>query len=440
MQRLLWCGPFFWRLPDAAWAEVSVGGRGNGCGRSTAEPSWAAGPLFWAAGAAGAHLYFLSGRVWQNAVFAVSLFQRIGGIALEYGAVFHWLFLRLFRKNIGRRAGQAMDGAGRDCFGFRACVAEEKKAEVRKLMTMIDGHCDTITTAYDKGVSMADGPLQVNFEKLQAAGPMAQCFAIWLAEPYRRQALLEWEKRYDFFLKELEGHPEKIRQVFCASDIENNTKNGLCSAILTMEGADALEGKPERLTYFHQKGVRILSFCWNEANALASGADVKQGGLTEAGKAMLQEMERLGILMDVSHLNDDSFWDVARLATRPFLATHSNSRKRTNVKRNLTDAQLKAIANAEGVVGLNLCPTFLSRKGTAQAEDVLDHLRHMLRVMGEDFIGLGCDFDGILATPLDLPGAEAYLTLYQKIKDAFGTRVAEKVTGENMLRLFEKVW
>ena len=308
------------------------------------------------------------------------------------------------------------------------------------MVTMVDAHCDTITTAYDKGVSMADGPLQVNFKKLKAVGPVAQCFAIWLSEPYRRQALLEWEKRYDFFQRELEAHKETIRQAFCVADIEKNAKEGLCSAILTMEGADALEGKTERLTYFHQKGVRILSFCWNEANELACGADVEEGGLTEKGKEMLQEMERLGILMDVSHLNDDSFWDVAHLATRPFLATHSNSRKRTNVKRNLTDAQLKAIANAQGVVGLNLCPTFLSRRGVAQTEDVLDHLRHMLRVMGEDFIGLGCDFDGIMATPLDLPGAEAYFQLEQRIKGAFGARVAEKVMRRNMLQLFEKVW
>lgn len=187
--------------------------------------------------------------------------------------------------------------------------------------------------------------------------------------------------------------------------------------------------------------MRALTLTWNHRNALADGAgeNATGGGLTKFGKEVVREMERLGMLVDVSHLSDAGFWDVEKLAKKPFIASHSNARAVCAVQRNLTDDQLRAIAAKGGVVGLNFYPNFLAKGEKAGIEDILRHTLHMLDIMGEDHIGFGSDWDGIDNTPHDLLHLGEMPQLLARMEAELGKDILEKIREKNFLRILREV-
>ena len=182
---------------------------------------------------------------------------------------------------------------------------------------------------------------------------------------------------------------------------------------------------------------RMLTLTWNGENELAGGS-AATGGLKPFGREALRELERCDIVADVSHLNDESFWNVVKAARRPLVATHSNSRKICNVPRNLTDDQFRCLAQQGGLVGLNFFTGFLREDAkSARLEDILRHAEHFLNLGGEDVLALGSDFDGA-DMPHDLPDCGALPQLAQRLREAFGFTLTEKICYKNALDFWRR--
>ena len=305
---------------------------------------------------------------------------------------------------------------------------------------LLDAHCDTIVKLMERGLELADAEwMHLDLKRLTRFPSALQFFAIWLDPRYYGTPMRQTMKYIDFYYAQLEKNQAAIAHVNTYRDILENQSHGRCSALLSLEGGEALEGELSALHIYHRLGVRAMTLTWNHRNALADGAaeNATGGGLTKFGRQVVGEMERIGMLVDVSHLSDAGFWDVAKCAKKPFIASHSNARAICPVQRNLTDEQLRAIAAAGGVVGLNFYPKFLARDENAAIEDILHHAAHMLDVMGEDHIGFGSDWDGIENTPRDLLHVGEMPALLSRMEQEFGAKITEKIREKNFLRVLK---
>lgn len=226
---------------------------------------------------------------------------------------------------------------------------------------------------------------------------------------------------------------------------------GVISAILHMEGAEAIDPDLDALHVFHAMGLRSLGPVWSRPTvfghgvpfAFPSGPDTGDG-LTEAGKRLVKECNRLRIMLDMSHINEKGFWDVAGLTDAPLVATHSNAHAVTPSSRNLTDKQLAAIRESGGMVGLNYATSFLRRDGKQSAdmgwEDVLAHLDHLLEYLGEDHLGLGSDFDGA-TLPKGIGDVVGQQALLQAMRDhGYCEALIRKIAHENWFAVLERTW
>ena len=326
-------------------------------------------------------------------------------------------------------------------------------------MKVFDMHCDTLSALmYDRKKNIQSELRQNNHHldlmKMMKGDYMLQCFAVYINKEYSDNVLLDGMKLVDTFYNEMEKNKDIISQVRCYADIEENMKAGKMSAILTGEEGDICAGSLEMLRNYYRLGLRMMTLTWNHENELAYpnyvvynsdgsctyNADASKG-LKQKGFEFIAEMERLGIVIDVSHLSDAGFYDVASHAKRPFVASHSDARAICPAVRNLTDDMICLLAEKGGVTGLNFCPSFLNAQkdypGTAA--DVARHAAHIIKVGGEDCLGLGSDFDGI-RTHAELPGADAMPVLEDALaKAGLTARQRDKVMGENVLRVYREV-
>lgn len=313
---------------------------------------------------------------------------------------------------------------------------------------VLDLHSDTVTDGLLLGYGLAGNTAHIDLLRPPAGMGWCQTFAIYITDHLRGQPALDWYRRSrDFFRGQLAAYPGLIRQVTTAREVEDTLDAGQVAAILAVEGGSVLMGNPDVLEELAADGVRFLTLTWNGVNELASG-NQSDMGLTPVGYQALARMEQLGIIADVSHLNDPGFWDVARAATRPFIATHSNSRAICSHPRNLTDDQFRVMVEQGGLVGLNFTVGFLKEDGWMPPElqeaypktappgwvtprHLLDHVLHLLDLGGEDVLALGSDFDGT-EVPDFLPGAEAFPVMEQLLLDAgLGAALTHKILYQN---------
>lgn len=302
-------------------------------------------------------------------------------------------------------------------------------------MNIIDMHCDTIYRIYERrreGKKIAvrdDANLHVTLEKMKQGGYLLQNFAAFVdLEESREQLANEVEEirlapyqfardLIDTFRTETEANPDLIGAVRSFEDIQKNEKEGRMSALLTIEEGGVCLGEVEKLREFYADGVRMLTLTWNYENELGHPAAMQGDhwksyragekrplGLKARGLEFVAEMEHLGMIVDVSHLSDDGFFDLCEHATKPFVASHSNSRAMCGHRRNLTDEMLRMLGERGGVSGLNLCPEFVIAETDADGQRIHDgknlleylaeHAVHMMNVGGNACVGLGSDFDG----------------------------------------------
>lgn len=277
-------------------------------------------------------------------------------------------------------------------------------------MPFADLHCDTISRLLAQQragqlTSLRCGAgLEVNLAKLRHSGYALQNFALFVdLQAPQVQATSPWEEVQALagcYWKELENNRDWATPVFTSADLDRAKAAGKLACVLTVEEGGVCQGDLSRLRRLHRLGVRMLTLTWNYANELAR-PNKQAGGLTETGIAFLEEMEALGMILDVSHLGDDGFWEVCRRAKRPFVASHSSCRALYDHPRNLTDDMIKALADQGGLVGVNFYAGFLDGGSITRTGDILRHLRHVIDVGGLDVAALGSDFDGI-DTPLEL--------------------------------------
>ena len=283
------------------------------------------------------------------------------------------------------------------------------------MVPFIDMHCDTLTQAnmhfqhdlYQLPLEMLD------VVKLKKGGAKAQFFAICLPKITTVQTLGSLYEGDWKHIKRLAGilhntcalHPDHIALCRSVDELETNEVSGKISAVLTIEDGRDVNGDMRRLELYRRLGVRLITLTWNFGNCFGYpntpggkyvSQDLMNRGLTEFGKEAVREMNRLGIIIDVSHLSDGGFMDVAELSEKPFVASHSNCRAICSHPRNLTDDMIRILAEKGGVIGLNQYPRFLYDGATeSRVEDYLAHIGHMRDVGGIDCIALGSDFDGI---------------------------------------------
>ena len=234
---------------------------------------------------------------------------------------------------------------------------------------------------------------------------------------------------------QVEMNSKLIGQAFSAKDVEDNRNNGKMSAILTIEGPAGFSFDPTLLEMLWRVGFRITSLGWNEKNEL-TGSNVTGGGLTDRGRAFVKEAQRLGMLIDVSHISDEGFWDLMKVTEKPIIATHSNSRAVWNHSRNLTDDMFRAICETGGVAGFNQCAPFVGEK--PDLSTVCDHICHFLELDPEGkHIALGGDLDGCDELPSGFEGVQSYPAMAKALLDrGVGEKIVENIYWNNAMEVF----
>ena len=331
-------------------------------------------------------------------------------------------------------------------------------------MIFADMHCDTITELYKKvkngsNETIRKNTLHIDLYKLKEADYLLQNFAVFINKEKSKELFNDCLRNIEFYYKEMEKNKDIILPVTTFEQIKNNIKKGKMSALLTVEEGGVLEGSIENLHKLYQLGVRMITLTWNYKNELGypnfdrqkfneSGCSKpdfhivnKEQGLTSTGINILEEMQRLGMIVDVSHGSDKLFYDVCRYTKKPFVASHSNAREICNSCRNLSDDMIKELANHGGAMGLNFCADFLNEhsNGMCYIEDIVQHMKHIKKVGGTDVIGLGTDFDGI-ENGLEMKDSSGMMLLFDEmLRNDFNSSEIEKIFNKNVLRVYNEI-
>ncbi len=270
---------------------------------------------------------------------------------------------------------------------------------------VIDLHCDTLTRPA-RGLSLDDPEAAFSLSRLPRGVRWGQCCAIFVPDGLSpADAASYYEDCRRSFHSQTEALGDLALPCRTAADLERAWAQGETGLLLTVENGTALGDSLERCARLAADGVRILSLTWNGVNAIGSGKDSDRG-LTPFGRQVIPELERVGIVVDVSHLNDRGFYELLDLARKPFAATHSNARAVCPHPRNLTDDQIRRMAERRCLIGLNFYTEFLRSGGSVRGwEDLFCHIAHFLELGAENCLALGSDFDGC-TTPPDLDGPE----------------------------------
>ena len=286
---------------------------------------------------------------------------------------------------------------------------------------VFDLHCDTALALLGRDFrgtgKLKKNDLHIDLERAQKLPGYAQCFACftstWEKLPEGITVTDVFEREMDVVLREIHENASVIRQAFTASDVEQNRAEGIMSGILTIEGPAGFGFDPALLEDLYRVGFRISTLGWNEKNPL-TGSHKTGGGLTDLGREYVREAQRLGMIIDVSHISDEGFWDIMDITNAPVIASHSNSRFVHDCSRNLTDDMFRAICQTGGVAGFNQYSSFVAPE--ADLDKVCDHFMHFLEIDPEGkHIALGGDLDGCDTLPDGFGGVQDYPALAEKL-------------------------
>lgn len=286
---------------------------------------------------------------------------------------------------------------------------------------VFDLHCDTAYVLLGQDLnsagSLAENSGHIDLKRAGELAGYAQCFACYTTSipefMNNLSPIVVFERELATIQREIDKNSGRIAIVYSPDEIRENQKNGIMSAILTLEGTAGIDYNPALLEDLQMIGFRIASLGWNEKNPL-TGSNLTGGGLTDQGREFVREAQRLGILVDVSHISDEGFWDIMDMTQAPIVATHSNSRALCGHPRNLTDDMFRAICRTGGMAGYNMCDEFTGENPTL--DTVCDHIFHFMEMDPDGtHIALGGDLDGIDFAPAGFDGVQSWPKLADRL-------------------------
>ena len=373
----------------------------------------------------------------------------------------------------------------------------ERAVKIHKKAIIVDGHNDIPTAMIDDefdlgtdstGKFHSDGyPYHSDLNRFKASGITAEFFSIFVAASYATAggAARRAMDMIDATFREVERHPKQLTSCVSSADIRRAKETGKLCIFMGLEGGHAIEDSLYALRDFYRLGVRYMTLTHNNTNNWADGccSEPKHGGLTDFGRAVIREMNRLGMLVDVSHVSDKTMSDVLDVSKAPIIASHSSARFFSDHPRTVSDDLIRRIARGGGVVMINFYPAFLDQRyrdqERARAEKlkpqdealktqfkndtnaynealrklynqnpvfvpdysrIVDHIDHVRDLVGIDYVGIGSDFDGIPLLPKGMNGVEDLsLVTYEMLRRGYSEKDILKVLGENFLRVFQQV-
>lgn len=366
---------------------------------------------------------------------------------------------------------------------------------IHRRAIIVDMHADTAQRLVDENVDLEQRLTDGHLDAVRAkeGGLDAQFFSIWVEPDLFGGGGPSAMKRADIQIEAVKNlaakHPETWEAATTAEDVRRIAASGKIAALMGLEGGYAIDEKIENVKRYYDLGVRYMSPAWSVSTSWAgsSGDEIgKTHGLNDFGKQVIREMNRLGMMVDVSHLSDKSFWDIVNTSTKPVVATHSACRAITNVPRNLTDEMIVALAKTGGVVNVIFYPEhiepgysekkkkvdaeiaslvqrasdaepgdaahkklardrvraqeYLKRLPPVSVSRVADHIDHVVKLVGIDHVGIGSDFDGVQIVPADLKSVADLPNLTKELlKRGYSETDIDKILGGNMLRVMEEV-
>ncbi len=306
---------------------------------------------------------------------------------------------------------------------------------------VFDFHCDTALTALGDDLnsagSFAKNEGHIDLDRASNLAGYAQCFACFTTDiPELTRGIdpvVIFERELATIQREINRNRDRIAIAYDTKEIEENLKKGKMSAILTMEGTAGIGFNPELLEDLCMIGFRIVSLSWNEKNPL-TGSNITGGGLTDLGRVFVREAQRLGMLVDVSHISDEGFWDIMKITEAPIIATHSNSWTLCPHSRNLTDDMFRAIRETGGLTGYNMCDEFTAQNNPT-LDSVCDHLFHFMELdPTARGIALGGDLDGVNGFPQGFTGVQDWPKLAQRLLErGMGAETVENIFWHNAI-------
>lgn len=306
-------------------------------------------------------------------------------------------------------------------------------------MNIIDTHSDTLIKIFNKQEKLYENEMHMDIKRMKQYSSYAQFFACF-THPEKEDAHCYALKAFSYFKNEMVENSEYIALATNYEEYQKLKEAGKIAAFLSLENADCIREISD-IDLFYDMGIRLISLTWNAENRYATGVsgDEKRG-VTELGEKLIKKMDEKNIVLDVSHLNEKSFWDVAQLCKRPFIASHSNLYSVCQNKRNLTDEQFKEIVKRGGFVGINFYPLFLTGERKAKISDILKMTEHFLALGGENNIGIGSDFDGMDCLPDGIFGIQSFDKIFNDMaKIGYSQELIDKIAhknGENIIKLF----
>jgi membrane dipeptidase len=364
---------------------------------------------------------------------------------------------------------------------------------------VIDTHNDVLSGVIMKGLSIEDnlrGKAHTDFTRFQTGGVDAQVFSVFCDERYGKDSAFRYANEQIDALEAIAArNSDKMILVKSPAQLQMAVRQGKLGALIGVEGGHMIEDRLEYLDRLYERGARYLTLTWNNSTSWASSAMDEQGasfmgserkdtlthkGLNDFGRQVVRRMNELGMMVDVSHLGERSFWDVMSTTTKPIIASHSCAHALCPIFRNLTDDQIRAIAKNDGVVFLNFFSgfvdsAFMRRVGEFQEAHkaerdslkalkwssyeiadwlastypresealrpplslLMDHLDHIVKLVGVDHVGLGSDFDGVTSTPKGLDDVSSFPLITQALrKRGYSKKEVKKILGENFIRVF----
>ena len=315
-------------------------------------------------------------------------------------------------------------------------------------MFFLDSHCDTPSQILRlRDLAIDNDHAHVDIPKLKRGGVDGAFFALYVPGSMDSgQGFAYAQKLLTGVEQAVEANTESVAFAFNAEQAYANKASSRFSVFLGLENGAPIAKDFSRVKYFYDKGVRYVTLCHSLDNQICdscASAEKTWGGLSPFGKEVVAEMNRLGILVDVSHVSDDTFYDVLKYSSRPVVATHSCCRAICGHPRNMTDDMIKALADAGGVIQINFYPFFLDPEFTdvdssirPSYKKVADHIDHVVNLVGIDHVGIGSDFDGIEVTPEGMDDISMMPVLFEELKDrGYSDSDLEKLAGENFFRV-----